>query len=114
MPHSSSDSGGSKARASKTNSNLLRPVSTSSLSETRSGRVYDLVCDKLCCKDRCVPLDKSSLFFVQALVVWSVLSLPGNIVTFVLYQKVMSQAAMANATDLETVRKIQIQISCSC
>ena len=44
-----------------------------------------------CFKDRYVPLDKSSVFFLQALVVWMALCLPGNIVTFVIYQRVARQ-----------------------
>ena len=49
-------------------------------------------CSKLmdfeCLKSRYVPLDKSSVFFLQALVIWMALCLPGNIVTFVIYQRV--------------------------
>ena len=42
-------------------------------------------------------LDKSSVFLLQALVVWMALCLPGNIVTIVLYNRANSEAA-ATAT----------------
>ena len=40
-------------------------------------------------------LDKSSVFLLQALVVWMALCLPGNIVTVVLYNRANSEAAAA-------------------
>ena len=45
-------------------------------------------------------LDKSSVFLLQALVVWMALCLPGNIVTVVLYNRANSEAAAA-ASDEE-------------
>ena len=35
----------------------------------------------------CLKVQKSTMFFLQAFVVWVVLCLPGNIVTIILYQK---------------------------
>ena len=49
---------------------------------------FGVLCEKLCCRGRYVPPDKSSVFFIQALLVWMMLSLPGNIVTFVMYHRV--------------------------
>ena len=35
----------------------------------------------------CLKVQKSTMFFLQAFVVWVVLCLPGNIVTLILYQR---------------------------
>ena len=54
--------------------------------------------DRLCCRGSCVgclsQMDKSSVFFLQALSVWVCLCLPGNIVTFVLYHKADREGEM--------------------
>ena len=36
---------------------------------------------------KCIKVQKSTMFFLQAFVVWTVLCLPGNIVTLILYQQ---------------------------
>ena len=38
----------------------------------------------------CLKVQKSTMFFLQAFVVWVVLCLPGNIVTLILYQRANS------------------------
>ena len=40
-----------------------------------------------CSITSCLKIQKSTMFFLQAFVVWVVLCLPGNIVTLILYQK---------------------------
>ena len=40
-----------------------------------------------CSISNCLKVQKSTMFFLQAFVVWIVLCLPGNIVTLILYQK---------------------------
>ena len=59
---------------------------------TSPGSVGPLARRSFCWQDRCVPLDKSSVFFFQALFFWCVICLPGNIVTFVLYQRTLVPA----------------------
>lgn len=56
---------------------------------------------KRCCKCKsssCMHLEKSRLFFLQVLIAWLALCLPGNIVTFVLYQRVNHQQNQVNSS----------------
>eukprot|EP00095_Tigriopus_kingsejongensis_P000943 maker-scaffold360_size197209-snap-gene-0.39 protein:Tk00943 transcript:maker-scaffold360_size197209-snap-gene-0.39-mRNA-1 annotation:"fmrfamide receptor-like isoform x1" len=60
-----------------------------------------------CCQGRCVPLDKSSVFFLQALFVWCILCLPGNLVTLALYQRVTDRIALAEANNISDIELIE-------
>ena len=79
-----------KGRSSAATAEGPNSSSTTSASANRSSRCSKFM-DLECFKDRYVPLDKSSVFFLQALVIWMALCLPGNIVTFVIYQRVALQ-----------------------
>lgn len=66
-----------------------------------------------CCKGRCMPMDKSSVFFLQALFLWCIVCLPGNLVTFTLYQRVSNQIALEEANNITDIELIETFIGSS-
>ena len=56
-------------------------------------------------------LDKSSVFLLEALVVWMALCLPGNIVTIVLYNRANSEAAASDKEAADTAAEPEYEVS---